>query len=203
MEQIVVSIGEIIAKSNIENIKKEDKQLRDDEKTLRLRVEAAENNCEKIYDNVTSWLTNVEAEEKNVEDILKDEVKTRCSYGACLNVKRRHQQSHRAKKIAQAICNLRTEMKAAHGGLLNALRDTENNVIGIWGMGGVGKTTLAEQVAIQAKEEKLFDEVVMASVTPSSDTKGIQKEIAEKLDMKLDEVLVDVRASRLRERIKL
>ncbi|KAB1227797.1 hypothetical protein CJ030_MR1G017587 [Morella rubra] len=197
-------------------MKKEDKQLRDDEKTLRLRVEAAENNCEKIYDNVTSWLTNVEAEEKNVEDILKDEVKTRCSYGACLNVKRRHQQSHRAKKIAQAICNLRTEMvkpstavsccprpqeliptdpdyvmlasrRRPTEELLNALRDTENNVIGIWGMGGVGKTTLAEQVAIQAKEEKLFDEVVMASVTPSSDTKGIQKEIAEKLDMKLDE----------------
>ena len=48
--------------------------------------------------------------------------------------------------------------------IMEALRDGDDNMIGVWGMGGVGKTTLVEQVAKHAKDYKLFNEVVMASI---------------------------------------
>ena len=48
--------------------------------------------------------------------------------------------------------------------IMKALRDGDDNMIGVWGMGGVGKTTLVEQVAKHAKDYKLFNEVVMASI---------------------------------------
>jgi putative protein kinase ArgK-like GTPase of G3E family len=38
-------------------------------------------------------------------------------------------------------------------------------MIGLYGMGGVGKTTLVKEVGRRAKESKLFDEVLMATLS--------------------------------------
>ncbi|KAB1203143.1 hypothetical protein CJ030_MR8G027520 [Morella rubra] len=233
MDQFVISIGAKISEyavapvgrwlidsfrysSNIQNMKSEEEKLQDAKTTVLRRVEAARRNGEEIEGAVQRWLTEVGAETENVREVLEVEVKTGCSLGACLDVKRRHQQSRRARKIVQAICNLRTEMgrfdkvsyrpppqelitltdpnyvmlasrRRSTEGLLNALRDTNINVIGFWGMGGIGKTTLVKQASRQAREEKLFDEVAIATVTPSPDPKEIQKEIAEMLGLKFDE----------------
>ncbi|XP_059438766.1 probable disease resistance protein At4g27220 [Corylus avellana] len=86
-------------------------------------------------------------------------------------------------------------------GLMEALGDANMNVIGMWGMAGVGKTTLARVVARQAKEEKLFEEVAMADVTQSPDPRRIQGEIADMLDLKFDKETESGRASRLHERL--
>ncbi|KAE8125072.1 hypothetical protein FH972_019909 [Carpinus fangiana] len=86
-------------------------------------------------------------------------------------------------------------------GLMEALGDANINMIGMWGMAGVGKTTLARAVARQAKEEKLFEEVAMADVTQSPDLRRIQGEIADMLDLKFDKETVSGRASRLHERL--
>ena len=40
--------------------------------------------------------------------------------------------------------------------IMERLRCDDVNMIGIWGMGSVGKTTLVKQVTIQAKQENLF-----------------------------------------------
>ena len=40
--------------------------------------------------------------------------------------------------------------------IMETLRDDKTKMIGVWGMGGMGKTTLVKQVAEQAKQEKLF-----------------------------------------------
>ena len=71
--------------------------------------------------------------------------------------------------------------------IMKALRDGDDNMIGVWGMGGVGKTTLVEQVAKHAKEQKLFDEVVMASVFQNSDLRKIQGQLADMLGLKFEE----------------
>uniref|UniRef100_A0A2N9G5R2 Uncharacterized protein n=1 Tax=Fagus sylvatica TaxID=28930 RepID=A0A2N9G5R2_FAGSY len=67
--------------------------------------------------------------------------------------------------------------------VLEALRDDNINMISICGMGGIGKTTMAKEVAKRAKEAKLFDEDVMAVVSQNQDVKHIQGQIADMLHL--------------------
>ncbi|KAH9755549.1 putative disease resistance protein [Citrus sinensis] len=67
--------------------------------------------------------------------------------------------------------------------IMVALKDGSNNLIGLYGMGGVGKTTLVKEVARRAIVEKLFDTVVVAEVKQNPDLRTIQEEIAYCLDM--------------------
>ncbi|XP_022719655.1 probable disease resistance protein At1g61300 [Durio zibethinus] len=69
-------------------------------------------------------------------------------------------------------------------------------------MGGVGKTTLARQVAGQAKGTKLFDTVVMETVKQNAEISEIQQEIGDGLGLEFREKTILVRADRLRERLK-
>ena len=48
---------------------------------------------------------------------------------------------------------------------MKAVRDPNVRVLGVWGMGGVGKTMLAKEVArIVKDEEKLFTEVAFITI---------------------------------------
>ncbi|KAK9218368.1 hypothetical protein WN943_007005 [Citrus x changshan-huyou] len=87
--------------------------------------------------------------------------------------------------------------------VMEALRDDKLNIIGVYGMGGVGKTTLVKQVAKQVLEDKLFDKVVMAEVTQTPDHHKIQNKLAFDLGMEfgLNENEFQ-RAERLHERLK-
>ncbi|XP_022718853.1 disease resistance protein At4g27190-like [Durio zibethinus] len=87
-------------------------------------------------------------------------------------------------------------------GVLEALNEGSVNIIGVYGMGGVGKTTLARQVAGQAKETKLFDTAVMATVKQNAEIAEIQQEIGDGLGLEFREKTILVRADRLRERLK-
>ncbi|KAI7997432.1 Disease resistance protein RPS2 [Camellia lanceoleosa] len=66
-------------------------------------------------------------------------------------------------------------------------------------MGGAGKTTMVKEVTKSANKEQLFDEVVIAVVSQSPDEKKIQVEIVDKLGFKFDEESVSGRADQLRE----
>ncbi|KAF2294556.1 hypothetical protein GH714_012556 [Hevea brasiliensis] len=59
--------------------------------------------------------------------------------------------------------------------VMDALRDPNLNMIGVYGMGGVGKTTLAKEVHRQAIEEKLFDVVVMVAVNQTPELRRIHR----------------------------
>ncbi|TKY65522.1 disease resistance protein [Spatholobus suberectus] len=86
--------------------------------------------------------------------------------------------------------------------IMEALEDSTVNMIGIYGVGGVGKTTLVKEVAKKAKEKKLFNMVVMANITSNPDIKKIQGQIAELLGMRLEEESEIVRADRIQKRLK-
>ncbi|KDO40609.1 hypothetical protein CISIN_1g0029391mg, partial [Citrus sinensis] len=69
----------------------------------------------------------------------------------------------------------------------NALLDPDISIIGMYGMGGVGKTTLVKEVARRAKKDMLFDEVVFAEVSETPDIGKIQGELADQLGMKFSQ----------------
>ncbi|XP_027351357.1 uncharacterized protein LOC113862472 [Abrus precatorius] len=86
--------------------------------------------------------------------------------------------------------------------IMQALEDSTINMIGVYGVGGVGKTTLVKEVAKKAQEKKLFNVVVMANITRNLDIKKVQGQIAEILGMRLEEESEIVRADRIRRRLK-
>ncbi|WJX37119.1 Serine/threonine-protein kinase wnk4 [Trifolium repens] len=62
--------------------------------------------------------------------------------------------------------------------LLDALNDDNNYIVGLHGMGGTGKTTLAKEVGKKLKQSKQFTQVVDTTVSFSPDIKKIQDDIA-------------------------
>ncbi|XP_052486477.1 probable disease resistance protein At4g27220 [Gossypium raimondii] len=64
---------------------------------------------------------------------------------------------------------------------LNQIMEAINsvNMIGLHGMPGVGKTTLAKEVGKHAREKKLFDKVVMFTMSQNPNIKKIQEKVAD------------------------
>lgn len=85
--------------------------------------------------------------------------------------------------------------------IMEAVRDENIHTAGICGMGGVGKTTMVQEVANRAREERLFDEIATVVVSQEPDVTRIQRDIADFLKLELKEQNVLARASRLHERL--
>ncbi|CAJ2659419.1 unnamed protein product [Trifolium pratense] len=85
--------------------------------------------------------------------------------------------------------------------MITELKYPNNFIIAVYGMGGVGKTKLVEQLAWQAKKDRLFSVVAIATITDSPDLEKIQGKIAEDLDMKFNKKTKEGRAMQLRQRI--
>ncbi|CAJ2659434.1 unnamed protein product [Trifolium pratense] len=81
------------------------------------------------------------------------------------------------------------------------LKNPKIFIVGVYGMGGVGKTTLVKELAWQAENHRLFSAVAMATITDSPDLEKIQGQIADALDMKFNKETKEGRAMQLRQRI--
>ncbi|KAJ7962144.1 Disease resistance protein [Quillaja saponaria] len=84
---------------------------------------------------------------------------------------------------------------------MEKLKDSTIQTIGVWGLGGVGKTTLAKQVAKEVEESKMFVTVVMATATVNPDVRRIQGELADQLGLIFEQETETGRANRLWQRI--
>ena len=85
--------------------------------------------------------------------------------------------------------------------IMEALRNEDMRMIGVWGMGGVGKTTLVKQVAKQSEEQKLFHKVIIVlDITEKPDISEIQGRIASQFGSKLE--AGEDRAARVRQMLK-
>ncbi|KAI9116839.1 hypothetical protein K1719_012205 [Acacia pycnantha] len=71
--------------------------------------------------------------------------------------------------------------------LVEALEDGNHYMIGLQGMGGTGKTTLATQVGKQVEESKAFEKVIFVVVSNSPDVNKIRGDIARQLGLRLKE----------------
>ncbi|XWS42923.1 hypothetical protein CRYUN_Cryun16bG0055400 [Craigia yunnanensis] len=171
----------------------------------------------------------ISEEAKEVKD-LEDKAKIKCCIGLCPNIRSRYQLSKIAGEDAEAVDELLQQgefnrvscpaappdivaasakdfeafdsRKQVFDEIMEALKEASINVLGVYGMGGVGKTTLVKEVMRQVKEDKLFDSVVMAAVTHTHDIQKIQNQIADILGLKFDVQSMTGRARRLCERMK-
>ncbi|KAH9657277.1 AAA domain-containing protein [Citrus sinensis] len=82
--------------------------------------------------------------------------------------------------------------------IIEALKKDNIKMVGLHGVGGVGKTTLAKVVGNRLRQEKIFDEVGIATVSQDPNIKNVQSELVESLGRALDEVDEKKRADRLR-----
>uniref|UniRef100_A0A2N9HNW4 NB-ARC domain-containing protein n=1 Tax=Fagus sylvatica TaxID=28930 RepID=A0A2N9HNW4_FAGSY len=151
------------------------KEIEDARDDVERRVEVARRNVEQIEGKVRRWLTDVEEITAKVGKFFEDEgqAKMKCCNGQCPNLKARYKLSKRAYKLGLEVKEIM---------VMKALKDDNIRAIGVYGMGGTGKTMLVGKVATQAMEEKLFEEVVTIVVSQTPNLKKIQEDIAEKLD---------------------
>ncbi|GAU51645.1 hypothetical protein TSUD_414670 [Trifolium subterraneum] len=156
----------------------------------------------------------------------------RCSAWPFPNLILRHQLSRKATKIVKDVIQVQGKgmfdrvgfLPPIHGeasssstrvgekyetreslkeNIMNALAQHNSCNIGVYGLGGVGKTTLVGEVFEISKKHKLFDVVVKTHVSETPDIKKIQGEIADLLGLRFDEETILGRAHRLRQRIKM
>ncbi|KAK8329133.1 hypothetical protein V6Z12_A11G298500 [Gossypium hirsutum] len=193
-------------------------------------VDVAERNGEKIKADVLDWRHRVEKvvteKEKKVKD-LEVKAKTKCFLGLCPNIKSRYQLSRKAEEAAATFDELikdcqfervgypdvpepvvHTDFEAfksrekVFNDTMESLKDATTSMIGVYGMAGVGKTSLVNEVERQLHEVKLFDSVVGAIVSRIPDIKEVQDQMAYSLGLKLEENSPVVRARRLGERLR-
>ncbi|XP_076956527.1 putative disease resistance protein At4g27220 [Bidens hawaiensis] len=153
-----------------------------------------------------------------------------CVSGSCPNLKLIYKSSRQAKKITMEVDELvqggkfdrvshparlpplwssgsvteldgfesrKTQLRL----MMEALEDDGVNIIGVYGMGGIGKTTFVEEVAKQAYAHQLFDEMVMVVVSHKPNLRKLQGDLAEMLELNLKEEGELLRTVRLRERL--
>ncbi|XP_058207668.1 disease resistance protein At4g27190-like [Rhododendron vialii] len=70
--------------------------------------------------------------------------------------------------------------------IVGVLKDPEVKMIGVYGLGGVGKTTLVEKVAKKMLDDGTFKQVPLVAVSKDLNVKDIQKKLADKLNFTLD-----------------
>ncbi|KAL8517963.1 hypothetical protein ACS0TY_009310 [Phlomoides rotata] len=216
--------------SNVQSLNKEASKLQYDRFRLQMKVDEAIREARDIDPKVTTWLEEVnEIQQKKSE--LDTEI-NKIRGGGYLSVKSRYSASRGAVKIAEAMKQKReyrtaitdishppppastvpdileksmTEFESREKieeDLMALLKDEEVKMLGICGMGGVGKTTMAHKIKNRAMKENVFGESVMVVVSQPVDEKKIQGEIAENLGLKLEETSLSGRAHRLLRRLR-
>ncbi|KAG8372008.1 hypothetical protein BUALT_Bualt12G0022000 [Buddleja alternifolia] len=211
---------------NIQSLRNEAKKLDDARDGLQLRVNAAKDNVEVILPEVVSWLKSSDEIKVDINGIETEIPIVKRHFW---NIKSRFLLSRKAKKTTEVMKELRGDCKfdpisqpappPARGpiqigetyefktrkkieeDIMKALRGGKVNMLGICGMGGVGKTTMAKRIMNRARGEKLFDEILMVVVSQSVNMLKIQQESSELLGLELKEESLQARAHKLRARI--
>ncbi|XP_028797997.1 putative disease resistance protein At5g05400 [Neltuma alba] len=86
--------------------------------------------------------------------------------------------------------------------LFKAIEDGKNKMVGLYGIGGSGKTTLAIEVGKEVEGLKLFDKAVMVVVSRPLNVRNIQEEIKGKTGLKFEENTESTIAPRLLTELK-
>ncbi|KAK2368422.1 putative disease resistance protein [Trifolium repens] len=218
-------------KGNLKRMKKDFKKMEGMKDVVQHKVNEARRNGEEIEIIVQNWLNEVDNTVVEAKKLIDTEghAKAHCSMGHFPNLFTRHQLSRKTKKMSQEISQVLAEGKfdtisyrvpaqvtvtpfgrgyealdsrtSVLNDIMMELKNPNNSIIGVYGMGGVGKTKLVEQLVWQAEKDRLFSVVAIANITDSPNLEKIQDKIADDLDMKFNMQTKEGRAMQLRQRI--
>jgi len=207
-----------------EDFEKERELLIAKKETLEENVRVANRRSDNIRRDVTLWLRQAT---KLIEEDTKTKVK--CFFGWLPNCKWQYSRGKDLESKREEIKRLVMECNFGNVGitrdipdieyyssqnyisfesrklkfeqLFNALTDDNNYMIGLQGMGGTGKTTLAKEMGKDLKTTKVFDQVIDTTVSNTPDTKKIQDDIAGPLGLSLKDYTPSERPRRLWDRL--
>ncbi|XP_077223385.1 disease resistance protein At4g27190-like [Tasmannia lanceolata] len=215
---------------NVENLKRRVQELEARRNTIQNRVVERCSNCDVVTDDVQLWIrrANEMISEANQIEVNVGE-NMRCLMGWCPNWRRRYRLSKLAKDKVDTITDHHSKgtfeilataqppprvesiptysidgLKTVNLSLnkvMDALKDENIRMIGVHGMGGIGKTTLVKNVNNKLKGTSDFDAIVMVTVSKDVKLKIIQEEIAKKVGMQLQGEIESLRTSQLRTRL--
>ncbi|XVF77611.1 hypothetical protein PTKIN_Ptkin14bG0059900 [Pterospermum kingtungense] len=165
-----------------------------------------------IEKNVIYWLTEAENVLNEVHILERRIKKNKRSFCCWIQ---RYQLSKKIEEKTLAIRQLVTysafhimqffESKSsnkAFNEIMEALKDDGVNMIGVWGMAGVGKTTLVDAVINKVEEVEIFHKVIKVDMSQLPDIGQIQDNIADSLDLKFETRTQKGKAKKLRLRLE-
>ncbi|KAG4203960.1 hypothetical protein ERO13_A04G018166v2 [Gossypium hirsutum] len=196
--------------------------------TVKDCVGEAKRQIEIIYDEVEDWLRRAEKELEETQN-LEDEIDRVKCFKWCPKWGWRYCLSKKLAEKTPIISDLLQTSNFAQVGRRGSLkgiefitstdfRDFESsksafnqimeainavNMIGLHGMPGVGKTTLAKEVGKHAREQKLFDKVVMFTMSQNPNIRTIQDKVAEMFGLNFRTNTEEGRAEELWSRLKV
>ncbi|RWR91814.1 disease resistance-like protein isoform X1 [Cinnamomum micranthum f. kanehirae] len=185
---------------------------------IKRRVEFAKLQGGSASNQVTHWLQEVESMERKVSDTQRDfEQQKNCWKGFFPNYYRRRKISKKSSILIGQVDELITNGKFENGvteplplvtnalptmpivgktaeltrqEIWNYILGTEKPIIGVHGMGGVGKTTIMRNIhndLSQQSEPKHFDCFIWITVSNDVDVNKLQRKIAKELKIDMEE----------------
>ncbi|KAJ1685498.1 hypothetical protein LUZ63_016888 [Rhynchospora breviuscula] len=199
------------AGENIRALESATRQLRALKEDVNTDITNAERENSAPTNQAKEWLLQVETIEKEVEEIQqKYQQLCRCIWNISPNFCAIYKISRSAAKMhveVKSVCENKATLEvitrmppplaqemlvssSKSANLESALHfikdDVHNNIIGIWGMGGIGKTHLLEQINNELSRDPTF-KVVVIFVICSKDCseENVQNKIIEKLGLSM------------------
>ncbi|KAI8012157.1 Disease resistance protein [Camellia lanceoleosa] len=201
-------------KKKQENLEVEIKNLEELIEQIKEKVDEAITRGEEVNEPVSNWLAEVEERVPEFKDENTVNENMQCTVFLCPDYISRYRMSKEAenkiaevKKFTQSgnfstvalpkpfaqelqftssstnYVNFKSR-ELVFNNIMAALQDSNVKMIGVYGTGGVGKTTMVEEIGKLVKNG-LFDEVVVAVVSQDANVSNIQGQLADRLNLEL------------------